>query len=168
MINNRGGQISSLWLPRDPAEAIVSTPSVIASAGSLRNRIEMGYNHPCAIPGTVLLLDFTEESTTFAYDKSGLGNDAVGTSIDAALYLDTPFGKAYGFPSITDWFNLNDDSINDLTDVTVEVIFNYTALNPWSRLFSQYASSTDTWNFTLNGDGDLVVRNDIDNAGANL
>lgn len=74
MDSNRG-QFSALWLPDKPAETVVSAPSVIASIGSLRDRLEVGYNHPAAIPGCLGLWDFTDKSTTLAHDRSDLGNN---------------------------------------------------------------------------------------------
>ncbi len=157
------GQLSSIWLPGQPADAIVSAPSIITSLGSLRDRFEVGFNHPAAIPGTVALWDFTEESTATLFDKSDLGNDATGTSISAALYIDTPFGKAYAFPGAADFFNLNDNSVNDLTNITVEVIFRANSFGTIMRLFTQTTSPiTDEWSVLITAGGGVEIYDFID------
>ncbi len=132
MPNKDQGQLSQLWLPGDPADAIVKSPSVIVSAGSLRNRIEAGYNHPCAIPGCYALYDFTDENIVTLYDKSGNGRDLTCNGTwTTAQFIDTIFGKAYAF-------NDEDDATLAAQTIsgpfTVEVIMRIntdTASNQW-------------------------------------
>ena len=130
MADSNRGQFSALWLPDKPADAVVSAPSVIASIGSLRDRLEVGYNHPAAIPGCLALYDFTDESTAIVYDKSDGSFDLTTVGVwTAANFIDTMFGKAYRFDG-TDYatvvsfilngaftmeavFRVNSDSINN-------------------------------------------------------
>jgi len=85
----------------------------------------MGFNHPAIIPGTFLLVDFSEKNTSTLYDRSEEGNNLSGTSISAALYKDTIFGVAYDFPGAADYFSIADNpSISPTKQITIEAIVN--------------------------------------------
>lgn len=124
MPNTKQGAITATWVPDKPADALAQSPNTLFSVGNLRNRIEVGFNNPCAIPGTVLLYDFTDRATTL-YDKSGFQRNGAGTSIDTALYEETLFGTGYNFPGAADYFSVAEFPRIDediLTGLTIEVI----------------------------------------------
>ena len=145
------GHLSSVWLPDNPADAIVSAPSVVTSLGNLRDRFEIGFNHLSLIPGCVMLLDFTDESTSFAYDKSGLGNDMTATSIVAADYIDTSFGKAVQTDGAADLFEILNAALTGMDfgtgDFCCEVILRTSDSD--GVIVVKRLGSSDGWTFEL-------------------
>lgn len=137
------GSLTATWLPDKPADALGQSPNVIYSAGGLRDRLEVGFNNPCAIPGTVLLYDFTDKATTL-YDKSGFQRNGVGTSINTALYKDTMFGAGYGFPGAADYFSISEFARIDedlLTELTIEVILKINSYASQSQIIAKSSAS---------------------------
>lgn len=145
------GSITATWLPDKPADVIASCQNTIFSAGDLRDRIEVGFNNPCVIPGTVLLFDFTDESTTL-YDKSGFQRNGIGTSIDDVLYKETSFGTGYNFPGAADYFSVAEfPRINEdvLLGITIEVILKLNTVSGTMSVIDKSTSGNQAYQLFL-------------------
>lgn len=143
MPSTKQGSIIATWLPDKPADALSQSPDTIFSVGDLHDRIEVGFNHPCVVPGTVLLYDFTDKSTTL-YDKSGFQRNGAGTSINTALYKDIPFGVGYEFPGAVDYFSVSEFPRIDedlLTELTIEVILRVNSYASQSEIVAKSTGS---------------------------